>query len=470
MKKLLLICLCIFAIGETAKAQNQVLWGLTPYGGQFGGGTLLSINNDGTGFNLMHQFQPPDGFTPFGNLLQASNGSLYGTCYNGGSFASCTIFRFDPSTGTYTDVYSFDIVHGDYPRSGVLEASNGKLYGAASSGGSGFNGVIYSFDPVTNTYTDEFDFNMTTGRMPWGCPLNVNDVLYGLASDGGAHMAGVLYSYDISTDTYTDLFDFDPALGSNPFGSLILAANGKLYGMASAGGINSKGVIFSFDPATNVYAKLFDFGGANGNLPEGSLFEASNGLLYGVTKLGGMSGDGVLFSFNPVNNMYVKLIDFNGANGSVPSGELMQGSNGKLYGSTTSGGAFTYGNMFSYDPASGTLADLFDFSIATGYGSTGTFTVVTATGIEQLNGFEGQLSFYPNPVKDKMTLQLNFDEQKKVDIHLINAIGEHIYSFTENNAGIAYRKTINLSKYENGIYFLECIVDGEKTVTKLVKQ
>ena len=148
----------------------------------------------------------------------------------------------------------------------------------------------------------------------------------------------------------------------------------------------------------------------------------------------------------------------------------MQGSNGKLYGSTISGGANSYGNMFSYDLVSGTFADLFDFTNVTGYGSTGTFTVVTSTGVEQLNGSDGQLSFYPNPAKDKMTIQLNFDEQKKVEIHLINAIGEQIYSFTENNAGTAYRKTINVSKYENGIYFLECIVDGEKTVTKLVKQ
>lgn len=472
MKKMLLVCLCIFAMSETAKTQNQVFWGLTPNGGQFGGGTIFTINSNGTGLNIMHQFQSPAGFTPYGSLLQASNGKLYGTCYNGGSFASCTIFRFDPSTNTYTDVYDFDIVHGDYPRSGLTEASNGKLYGAASSGGlGGGGGVIYSLDPLTDTYTDEYDLTTSTGSYPLGCPIAINNVLYGLTNNGGANNAGVLYSYNITSDTYTDLFDFNGTLGSNPDGSLIQLSNGKLYGLASNGGVNNNGAIFSFDPATNVYAKLYDFSVINGEHPTGKLFKANNGLLYGVTAAGGVNSNGVLFSFNPATNAFVKLIDFNnGTNGSNPSGELTQGSNGLLYGSTQDGGVSSFGVMYSYDPNPNTLTNLFNFTNVTGYGSTGGFTVVTTTGIQQLNNMNGQLSFYPNPVTDKIILDVNTEKQKKVEISLMTAIGEHIYSFTGNNAGTAFHKTIDMNKFKSGIYFLECIINGEKTVTKLVKQ
>jgi len=470
MKKILLICLCIFAIGETAKTQNQVFWGLTPYGGQYSGGTIFTINNNGTGFNVVHNFQSPAGYTPYGSLMQAGNGKLYGTCFNGGSFASCTIFRFDPSTNTYTDVYDFDITHGDFPMSGLVEASNGKLYGAASFGGLSFSGVIYSLDPVTNIYTDEFDLDGATGSMPYGSPILINDVLYGLTTSGGVNMDGVLYSYDISTDTYTDLYDFDLPSGSNPQGSLIRLSNGKFYGLAANGGTNGNGVIFSFDPVTLMYSSLFSFSVSNGSTPLGSLFEANNGLLYGTASSGGSGNYGALFSFNPANNAFVKLVDFNLANGASPSGELRQGSNGLLYGSTQSGGATGSGNMYSYDIITSTLTSLFDFNFATGYGSTGGFSVITTTGIETANTAGNSITFYPNPISDNVSINLETGNAHKAEINIIDATGKLMYSHTENNLSPFYRKTIDMSKFENGIYFLECILDGDKTITKLTKQ
>lgn len=471
MKKVLFIYLCLFAISEKASTQNQVFWGLTPFGGQFGGGTIFTINSNGTGFNAEHQFQPPNGYTPYGNLLQAGNGSLYGTCFNGGSFSSCTIFKFDPTTNTYTDVYDFDITHGDYPRSGLIEASNGKLYGAASDGGMYGGGVIYSLDPVTNVYTDEFDLSNVTGRAPHGCPIEINGILYGLTTMGGSGSSGTLYSYNINSYTYTDLYNFNTPEGTIPYGSLIHLNNGKLYGMTSAGGANGDGVIFSFDPSANVYVNLFDFDSINGRYPMGSLFQANNGLLYGVTFMGGTYDLGVMFSFNTANNSFVKLVDFNGTNGASPLGEVMQGSNGKLYGTSKSGGAYGCGIIYSFDLTNGTLTDIFDFTVSSGYGPTGTFIVVSgATSVEQFNDNIGPVSFYPNPVKDKLTVTLAIKEQGKMEINLINAIGENIYSSIENIAGNSYRKTIDMSKIKSGILFLECIIDGEKTISKLVKQ
>jgi uncharacterized repeat protein (TIGR03803 family) len=471
MKKMLLICLCLFAIGKTAKTQNQVFWGLTPMGGQYGGGTIFTINNNGTGFNVVHHFQSPAGYTPYGSLMQAGNGKLYGTCFNGGSFASCTIFRFDPSTNSYTDVYDFDITHGDFPMSGLVEDANGKLYGAATAGGSGFSGVIYSLDPSTNIYTDEFDLINATGASPIGCPVNINGVLYGLASMGGANNNnGTIYSYNISTDTYTDLYDFSAATGAQPNGSLIHLSNGKFYGLTQAGGASGNGVIFSFDPVTNMYSTLFSFSGSNGSNPSGSLFAANNGLLYGTTSTGGPGNYGTLFSFNPANNSFVKLVDFNLSNGATPSGELRQGSNGLLYGSTQAGGSSGQGLMYSYDITTSTLTSLFNFDITTGYGSTGGFSVVTSTGIETANTGGSSITFYPNPVSDHLTIYLETDKAHKAEINIMNATGKLIYSVAENNLNPFYRKTIDMSKFESGIYFLECILDGDKTLTKLAKQ
>src|SRR6185295_9777043 len=96
--KLLLssILVALFTI-SIANAQSHV-WALTLNGGGASQGSIIVCNNDGTGLNVAHSFQGPDGYHPYGNLLCASDGNLYGTCYDGGCYGSCTIFRLIPNT------------------------------------------------------------------------------------------------------------------------------------------------------------------------------------------------------------------------------------------------------------------------------------------------------------------------------------------------------------------------------------
>ncbi len=73
------------------------------------------------------------------------------------------------------------------------------------------------------------------------------------------------------------------------------ASNGKLYGMTQVGGSSGAGVIFSFDPSSSTYKKLKDFDNTNGGYPTGNLMQASDGKLYGMTHRGGSSDVGVIF-------------------------------------------------------------------------------------------------------------------------------------------------------------------------------
>ena len=75
------------------------------------------------------------------------------------------------------------------------------------------------------------------------------------------------FSFDPSSSTYTKLKEFDGTNGASPYGSLIQASDGKLYGMTSQGGSNGYGVIFSFDPSSSTYTKLKDFDYTNGASP-----------------------------------------------------------------------------------------------------------------------------------------------------------------------------------------------------------
>jgi uncharacterized repeat protein (TIGR03803 family) len=134
---------------------------------------------------------------------------------------------------------------------------------------------------------------------------------------------------------------------AHPSGSLVQAANGKLYGMTADGGSSGYGVIFSFDPSSSTYTKLMDFIGVNGTSPHGGLVQASDGKLYGMTNGGGSNSYGVIFSYNPSTSTYIKLMDFGGANGACPNGNLMQANDGKLYGMTTIGGKYMYYNKYN---------------------------------------------------------------------------------------------------------------------------
>ena len=114
--------------------------------------------------------------------------------------------------------------------------------------------------------------------------------LYGMTHGEEAAMLVLFFPLILPSSTYTKLKDFDNTNGANPYGSLMQASDGKLYGMTSGGGSSGYGVIFSFDPSSSTYTKLKDFDDRMVAYPYGSLMQASDGKLYGMTISGGSSG------------------------------------------------------------------------------------------------------------------------------------------------------------------------------------
>ena len=461
----LLLVLPITLLTCTLNTQAQQLWALTPEGGASNGGTIIRMNSDGSGLNVEFSYQcsMSSGCMPMGNLMQASNGQLYGTCFLGGQYASCTIDRYDPFTGTYYDIYDFDIVNGDYPRSGLIEAGNGKLYGVASTGGSGNSGVLYSIDLLTNAYTVEFTFSGSNGMFPWGCPVLKNGILYGLATGGGIFTDGVMYSFNIANNTYNVVHHFDEATGMTPKGSLFEASNGILYGLTSEGGSDGYGTLFSYNTATSSFTQLHSFYGTDGSEPEGTLMQAANGNLYGVTTSGGINNAGVLFCYYIATNACVKLYDFNAATGSNPTGNLYQSPDQKLYGSASNGGANNQGALFSYDLTAGTYTNIHNFNGTDGSHPAGGFVLVDiTTGIAPLT--QNSFSVYPNPVQEE--LNISFGATKRYSVKLTNASGQLLFS-SENYSSQSAISTVRLPK---GIYFIEVKEDnGKNTTQKVVK-
>jgi hypothetical protein len=172
-----------------------------------------------------------------------------------------------------------------------------------SQGGAGNNGVIFSFDVNTLTYTDLFDFYGTNGSRPTGGLIEGNDNrLYGTTESGGSSQYyGVLFAYDKNTSNITIIKNFDIGNNGRSTCTLIKGNDNKLYGVVNS--FSTAGPVFSYDPATDSYLQYPPNVNVGGNFP-GNLVEASNGKLYG------MSTNNV-FSFNPQNNSYQLLPYFN---------------------------------------------------------------------------------------------------------------------------------------------------------------
>jgi uncharacterized repeat protein (TIGR03803 family) len=352
--------------GSILEADNGKFYGLTPLGGKKDVGVLFEFDPANDNYIDKIDFSAtPEASNPSGHLILGSDKKLYGLTHDGGDNELGTLFSIDPVTKAFTKKYDFAFESGCSP-SGSLIEHDGKLFGVTSIGGSSTGGVIFKFDPVAGTYT-HYDLSGTVdGATPLGNLVKVpNGKMYGLGWNGGDDFSGTIFEFDPVAEIITPKHSFDETDGGFPYGSLVLADNGKLYGMTSEGGSNFVGTLFEFDPLTSNFIKRLNFGGnASAARPIGSLL-SYNGKLFGMTLSGGANDVGAIFEFDPLTGSFKIDYDFDYTYGGAPDGSLIQ-ANGKLYGLTESGGANDYGVLFEYDPVNNIYVDKYDFDEAHG--------------------------------------------------------------------------------------------------------
>jgi len=413
------------------------------------------------------------GTFPLGSMLRANNGKFYGVTYTGGCQDSCVIFNYDPLSGVFHNIHDFecDSIEGYYAMSGMYLASDGNLYGLCSQGGVNGCGTIYKVDPNTNIYTDIFDFSSTTGKSAYGTLIQYsNGKLYGMTYNGGAYNSGVLFSFDPTNSTYTLLRSLQSPSGIGPGNTALLnATNGLLYGMTNIGGAHSGGVIFSYNVATNIYTDIYDFNSLTGANPSGSLIQATNGLLYGITGRSGANNEGVIFNYDINTNTYTDIYDFDSINGYVPVRSLMQASNGKLYGLATGGGAHNCGVAFSYNITNNTFTKIFDFDSTTSGRWLDCELIETpwVTGIQKITNTP-TLTLFPNPANITITLHSQTPIPNS-QLIIEDVLGNKIYQqLITNNS--SFTTQIDVSTWSEGVYFYEVRGANDSVRGKFIKE
>lgn len=292
-----------------------------------------------------------------GSLVEADDGSFYGTTFAGGPDNRGTIIKATKS-GVLTVHYSFRAVldtNGVLPFGGLVRGSDGQIYGAAAGGV--LSNEVYGSGTVfkisTNGVTRFAIFmNRTNGAFPMG-PLAQSETgdLYGVTSQGGTNDTGVVFKVSTNGDL-TRLASFGGFNGPTPRGGLLRGSNGAFYGTTSS-------TIFKVTTNGEITTLVY-FNGTNGSSPQG-LTRGTDGNFYGVTLSGGASNSGTLFRFAEDGTL-TTMISFSGPDGRLPTG-VIQDRNGNFYGTLVPNLITNnyFGTLFKLTP-SGELSTIFYFN------------------------------------------------------------------------------------------------------------
>jgi len=391
MKISTLLFFSVFIIHAGKITAQDRLFGVTEDGGNSDNGTIYSIDVPSNRFVCHFKFTGPNGANPVGSMIQASDQKFYGLTHDGGLHNAGVLFSFDPVGNTTSVKFNFGSTYGKYPVGGLVQAPDGKLYGTTEVGGSSNSGVLFSYDPTTDILQKLYDFS-TPGPAMTGRLIAASDgKLYGLHSSRHG-----IFSFDPVLNNYALLREFTLAEGRTPRGTLLQASDGRLYGTARAGGDNGYGTLFSFDPSNGDLDVHRSFSLGDGAYPVGDLIQdnLTSEDIKGLTESGGAFSGGTIFKFDPLTSTFTKYHDFSSDDGQHPGGGLLFTPNAYLsyFGTTKWGGANGKGTIFRLG-LSGEFEKIYDFTGANGSAPTGSLREMK---VYHFNGYFSPAWYDPN--------------------------------------------------------------------------
>jgi len=278
------------------------------------------------------------------------------------------------ATGRAAAQTPYHLVHewpesaGDILAPALVQSPDGWLYGCAARG-LNFYGEIFAVAPNAAPGSAPWTVHAFTGRdgaYPWGGLLLGSDgnlygttfALYDPVDPQAASGPGSVFRLPVAGGTVGDLMTLhvfgpvDPQTGANldgstPVGALTEGRDGRLYGVTTLGGAHAAGTIFSLgrdgSGEFTQFTTLHEFQCDTGCVPTAGLVEGSDGRLYGTTSVGGLNDVGTVFELSLDDGgptTYTVLHDFDDTVWCSPSGDgfpwstLVEGADDRLYGAS----------------------------------------------------------------------------------------------------------------------------------------
>ncbi|HLY06332.1 MAG TPA: choice-of-anchor tandem repeat GloVer-containing protein [Rhizomicrobium sp.] len=278
------------------------------------------------------------------------------------------------SAATEHVLWSFKKPDRGYPL-GRLLVRGDALYGMDSAFGDGGNGAVFALHQADNAWTEKtlVKFDGTNGSEPFAGLMTSSGTLYGTTAYGGSYNCGIVFSARKQKGSWRHhtLWSFgkDSSDGCNPTADLVMDSSGNIFGTTTGGGGGGGncgggcGTVFELSPQvgrgwSETVLHVFE-DGSDGAAPRAGLFLDRQRNLFGTTSAGGgrncLVGCGVVYEVSPDGGKWSfnTIHTFEGNDGGMPWGVLIAGPKGTLYGTTTTGGTFGYGAVYSLAPSNG---------------------------------------------------------------------------------------------------------------------
>jgi uncharacterized repeat protein (TIGR03803 family) len=284
-----------YAPDAIAEGSDGLLYGAASVGGMTSAsaGTLWRISKSGTGFQVLERYCTTCTTGGFPNsIVSGSDGNLYGTTGYGGHFPSsgiceslgCGVVFKLTTSGVYTVLHAFNGTSETSEPVGVIQASDGNLYGA--TGGNLSEGSVFKVTPAGQFSTLHL-FGSGTYALA-GVTQASDGMLYGFS-----HVVSgpVVELFNITTaGSFQSLAQItQPLFKQFGMAQPIQASDGNLWTATAEGGTGNYGRVLAVTTKGAIVQSL-SFTGKNGSYPTGSLVQSQNGTLYGTTiKLGTLS-------------------------------------------------------------------------------------------------------------------------------------------------------------------------------------
>jgi len=200
-----------------ADSTNNVLYGMTTNGGENSFGTVYSIHSNGSGYRTLYSFDyPVSGGSPVGGLILINN-KLYGMNQIGGTSGTGVIFSINTDGSGISLLHEFSggVNDGSGPL-GSLTLYKNKLYGGTSSGGDNNQGTLFSIsiDGTGFSLIHSFTNLVFDGQAYAGAPYIANDVIYGMTPTGGTNgYSGAMFSLILPFPSDTPQSNPIPSIG-----------------------------------------------------------------------------------------------------------------------------------------------------------------------------------------------------------------------------------------------------------------
>ena len=344
-------------LGRLVVGPDGALYG-TSYLGSNGKGAVFRLDAAGR-YRVLHDFDGADGEIPRG-LTAGPDGQLYGVAFRGGQFGWGSLYRVSPE-GRFKLLHSFSHVgqDGGSPNGRLLLASDGQFYGTTSIGGAWDAGTVFRMNRHGEIKVlHEFGSIDHDGGAPNGELTEGSDgLIYGTTLGGGEECCGTVYKMHRNGEMHVlHSFWFDGRDGYSPDSGVTEGPDGRFYGVVDGHRLNRRGLIYRVD-RRGEFEIVYDFPGPeelNGREPQWALTLGRDGRLYGSTSTGGAHSAGTLFQLN-TDGTLTTLYHFDGSSkvGSHADNPLVEVNEGEFIGTTLGGGKWSRGSIYrmSVSPA-----------------------------------------------------------------------------------------------------------------------